>query len=213
MNKIEALRAASKALKDGTVFYDWKKPHSCNCGIVAQAVLGKSSLSLRTILGPVQAAVRAITQNEAMPTWTKMAQVVCPVTGIPENEIFRALHDAGFTAKELCQLEYLSNQDILNRTSIVQGMTFTEFSTTGHLWWKKTVETPKIMLLPHHEDHCNLIRYLDAWADMLEEQAKPEDELEPQLQAVADRLLAKPAPTTTAPQPSGAATNESHVNG
>lgn len=36
---IESLRLVIGALKNGTIHYDWKEQHSCNAGVVAQAVL------------------------------------------------------------------------------------------------------------------------------------------------------------------------------
>lgn len=122
------------------------------------------------------------------PTWSDMTRVLCPVTGLPENDIFLALHNAGFTAEELRQLEYLKNKEICRRAGIDTATTRTETTIYGYLWWKKT-ETREVNLDTfHYERPSDVADYLDAWASMLDEQS---DELEPQLQADADRLMAK----------------------
>lgn len=191
MNKLESLRTVSSALKAGH-FYSWKKQSSCNCGVVAQAASGTCMEQLALeLIGPAR-KVRACDPIGSC-TWTAMLGIGCTVTGQPIYKVFQALFDAGFTRTELNALEYLSDETIRARAHISTAHVVTKRSAIqryGFLWLKKreVVNEEKAHFYAVKE---NLIRYLDAWADMIEEAKPVEDELEPQLQEVADRLLAK----------------------
>lgn len=77
--------------------------------------------------------------------WRDRAREYCPTSGFPIDEILRELLDYGLNASDLADLEYLSDARVLAR-------------------------------LPPGERHLqrnsreDLIRYLDAWAELLREQ-------------------------------------------
>jgi hypothetical protein len=88
-----------------------------------------------------------------------MARAEFCQTGLPLSEIFQRLHRCGLSAKDICELEYLSNKRILGR----MGWTFDESDGT---------------------EKCKeigfLINYLRSWADLLsDEEAEAFVSLEP----------------------------------
>ncbi len=46
-NLIKSLKIVIDALKKNQVEYEWKEQSSCNCGLVAQAILGVSQMKLK----------------------------------------------------------------------------------------------------------------------------------------------------------------------
>ncbi len=107
MKKSEALRKAAKHIKTKPRDFDWYVTEKCNCGILAQVVLGMNYGRLKETIG---------TNNRA--TWkimTGRAEALirypneCPVTGRGLREVFKALYALGFKSEELMELEELSN--------------------------------------------------------------------------------------------------------
>lgn len=47
---LKALKTTIHALKNDTIFYNWTKPSSCNCGLVVQAITGMGSECLRQFI-------------------------------------------------------------------------------------------------------------------------------------------------------------------
>lgn len=188
MNKIEALRTAAKAIREGH-FYDWKKPHSCNCGIVAQVVLGMDTITAKTALAlSIYAAKQAGVEGV---TWIEMSSVLCPITGIPTDTIFRALHEAGFNRADLVALEVLSDPEVCRRANLTKREGVKEKKETIKTgWFSKEERVTQAEVKGHYEIAKNAAAYMEAWADILEEKSK-EEELAPNLQEVADRLMAK----------------------
>ena len=92
-----------------------------------------------------------------------MARAEFCQTGLPVSDIFQRLHRCGLSAKDICELEYLSNKRILGR----MGWTFDESDGT---------------------ERCKeirfLINYLRSWADLLSDEEAEEFEV---------RALTKPA--------------------
>lgn len=193
MNKIEALRTAAKAIREGH-FYNWRFTHSCNCGVVAQGILGIDAPGLSEKLKPLRAYIEALDSGLSS-DWTSAAAIACPVTGKPLNEIFAALDATGFTRTDIRALEYLSDPIICEKAGIKMGVNSVNKTITkrcGLFWLREKKVVGKDTAL-HFTIAKNVIRYMEAWADMLEEaQPKPSDEeLEPQLKEAADRLLAR----------------------
>jgi hypothetical protein len=111
---ITALRTAAKALEDNTFAYDWTFPQSCNCGVVVGSLLGKSITELKDDLELRHYSLPK-KDGKCNPTWHRFVQHFCPVTGIPKDEILKELFNAGMTAKDISELEYLSNPEVRKR--------------------------------------------------------------------------------------------------
>lgn len=189
INKSTALRITAKAIRDGVVHYNWFRHESCNCGVLAQTIIGKSALALRNSIQPMlsEAALLLMKKSsDGSPTWTEMSRVFCPVTGLPENMIFSALADVGFTTTDLRNIEYLRDPSVLARAGIKKNPVVMEEVTTGMLWWKKT-ETKQVEdKNPHYTIPKSVAAYMDAWADMLDEEAATNPDT--QLQMEAERI-------------------------
>jgi hypothetical protein len=134
MNKIDALKKTLHVLENDLVKYFWACSKTCNCGILAQCVMNKE-LSIGEIYKN-SPSIYSI-QAKGGP-WTKMASV-CEQTGIPLNNVFKALFEVGFTTKEIQQFEFLSDESIY-----------------------------KFPFLPSYGIKSNVILYLKAWIQKLE---------------------------------------------
>lgn len=165
---ITALRTSANALENGTFAYEWSNPESCNCGILACALLGKSIVQMKDIMPTLTKSLKPNKHH-----WTNIAANHCPITGIPENEILKAMMQAGMTQSDFQEMEYLSNPEVQKRAIKSQGnkavFNTTEI-TTGHFWNKRTasVSTGKYSCT----DKANVIAYMRSWADILTEQGK-----------------------------------------
>jgi hypothetical protein len=89
---IDGLRTAADWIESGKVEYFWGSPESCNCGILAQAIL-------------------RVTPTEIQDTcehgnWYEEVNR-CHQTGIPINHIVKALIDVGMKSTDFVNLEYL----------------------------------------------------------------------------------------------------------
>lgn len=133
---ITALRTAAKAIEMETFPYKWEAQERCNCGVVVCSLLGMSPDKLRSKI-PHSDALKG-------PTWTQMAGFYCPITGIPDNELFKELYSLGLTSIEIKNLEDLSDPEILLRMKCK----------------KENIR---------YDNKQDLIRYLRAWADILVE--------------------------------------------
>lgn len=80
--------------------------------------------------------------NGSGPTWTEMAKRVCPVTGEPMDVIFSRLWRAGLQREDFEHLENLSNPEILTKMNVSR---------------------------PIRESEFDFIRYLYAWASLIEQ--------------------------------------------
>ncbi len=123
-NLIKALKVAINALTNGTIFYNWVNPTSCNCGIVAQAVLGVSPIELKQIATPFfeksAAELKRIapSRKDGHPTWKESVQTACPITGEPTFEIIKRLKGIGMDKEDIVHLEFLENPAILALSGI-----------------------------------------------------------------------------------------------
>lgn len=147
---ITALRTAATAVENETFNYDWKLISQCNCGVVICSLLGLSAdgLSKRMESDPTDIGIA---------TWTEIVGSVCPVSGIPESQIFRELYSLGLTAIEIRHLEYLDAPEVVARIPVRHKR-----SGLFGLWRSKEVER-------HYDDKDDLVTYLRAWADLLTE--------------------------------------------
>jgi hypothetical protein len=160
---ITALRTCAKALENNTFAYDWTQPQSCNCGIVACALMGKSISEMREILKPMRLYVKN-------PNWNVLVASFCPVTGIPENAVFKTLAEAGMSQTDIIELESLSNKQVLKRTKMVDTYTTETIqpSAIERFFGKKQRMVKKKVHYCANKD--NAIRYMRVWADILTEE-------------------------------------------
>lgn len=151
---VTALRTAAKALEDGTFYYDWSKANSCNCGVLFCALTGRSASGLMQVMPP--------TVKDG--TWRERVGYYCPVTGVPENELFKELFSCGLTAKDIVHLEYLNDPKVREKmgSPLIQGRPYTWLDRLIWRFTKKPVQ--------HYAKRVNTIAYMRAWADLIAEQ-------------------------------------------
>ncbi|GAB4194833.1 MAG: hypothetical protein OHK0013_00460 [Sandaracinaceae bacterium] len=134
---VDALRRTVARLEGGATFR-WTHMGHCNCGHLAQSL---------TTLSPDEIHRRAI---ERAGDWTTQALEIaegetCPTTGLPMDEVFRTMLDAGLTPRDIADLESLSSPLVLATLPVGQRQ----------------------LDKRRRED---AVRYLTAWADLLEAQ-------------------------------------------
>lgn len=142
---IQGFRLILLALENKTIEYNWGRYENCNCGIVTQGLLNMSPDDIQ----------RHMTNNKnsrlipgAFFGWSTQVQHFCSITGITNDKIFKSLFKVGLSTDDIIHLEYLSDKKILKRAKI----------------W--TFLTPN-----YHKKKKNLIKYLRAWIDILEEES------------------------------------------
>mgnify|MGYP006063404061 CR=1 FL=1 len=84
--------------------------------------------------------------------WGEQAREYCSTTGLEMDHIIEQLLALGLTRQDIHDLERLSNLDVLRRLDPT---------------WQKV----------RHHSREYVVRYLDAWADMLEEQQPAPDRM------------------------------------
>lgn len=149
----ETLLIAANAIERGTVNYDYKYPGCCQCGVVFQAITGRSQIQLHNDNARLTQACPDVA-DQRWAQWQWLARAFCPVTGIPQDELLRGLHDAGMTAENITHLENLSDPEVLARCK----------------FWKRG---------KYFEKQKNVVEYLRAWAALLiEKQDKAAEQWE-----------------------------------
>ncbi|WOO40748.1 hypothetical protein [Rubellicoccus peritrichatus] len=99
---IDKLREAAAKIESGAD-YCWGHVGHCNCGHLAQCITPLTSSEIYQ---------RAYSQ--ALEEWSEYAQDYCPSSGAPMDMIMDAMFAIGLELKDIHQLEYLSNQQVLN---------------------------------------------------------------------------------------------------
>lgn len=187
---ITALRTAATALENGTFAYDWGRANSCNCGIIASTLLHKSIDSLKPIM-PVM--------EQDHGSWRETVGRHCPVTGMSENVVLRAMQEAGMSQLDIVQLEDLSNPEVLKRFEVTTKQTKTKVvgyrtEVTQHPIRRTFMQVLRRSPIQHEsresqvpiekreevmvpvkvrrDDKSHAIAYMRAWADLLNEQGK-----------------------------------------
>lgn len=158
---ITALRTAATAIESGTFSYTWNDPTRCNCGILACSLLGKSPRELNRIAGEMPK------NDRGEMTWTHFSAMVCPITGIPEHELFKTLFQSGLTQADFHALEYLTDPKIRSRMKM-QTIKGRNPSLVEWLLGKRQVPDSKEAINFRNGFHVAL--YMRAWADILTEQ-------------------------------------------
>lgn len=127
---IEALRKTATQLEKGNR-YEWGHMGSCNCGNLAQAITSFSRAEIQKYA------------LEKRGDWSDQLIDYCPTSGFPMDMIIERMVDYGFTTSDLRNLEWLSDDRILN----FMGVQFLNRNLKA-----------------------DTIAYLKAWANLLEDQ-------------------------------------------
>lgn len=129
---VEALRNTVKKLNQGSP-YMWGHMGSCNCGNLAQEI---------TKFTKAQIHAYAL-QNSG--DWSEQLNDYCETSRMPMDLIIFELLSFGFSVEDLQNLEYLSDQNVLQRLPL-----------------------EKRYLRRNYRD--DVVVYMNEWADLLEEQ-------------------------------------------
>lgn len=169
--KIKAIEACIKALRQGTVIYDWTKQEHCNVGLLIQSLSGKTPKEMDVGFEPISIAIRN-TSDPNNGTWTHGMRATCSVTGKTDIELFELMFKTGFTQSEIMDLEYCSNKAVLHKSTIsvlpwpfILGRKLLSF-----LHLKRYPRQDIYYRDRYYRKQENLIAYLEAWRDLLLEQ-------------------------------------------
>jgi hypothetical protein len=208
---ITALNAVVMALESQTIHYDWAQQSSCNCGVVAQAILGVDAIALSKLREPMFERYRQLLRGagkKPQQTWREAIQWTCPITGENNMEIMRRLTAAGLSTHDMAHLEFLSNPAILAASGIqlknetatteeekerdVANSKFKQFfgwpATYKEKYTEKVTRTYKYGI-NFQADVKNLILYLKAWVKILQADIPPVEVGELDKQNLHTRLL------------------------
>lgn len=149
---INALRAAADIAEEDDRSYFWMSMTRCNCGLVAQQILGAHNKAGRELL---EARVRGVLLEAQSILgfdcgWEQVGIAIdrCASTGTPLFVLTQKLLDAGFEHSDFRHLEDLADRRVRERAGLKEED-----------------------LLEDREDREAFIRYARAWADILEEKA------------------------------------------
>jgi hypothetical protein len=116
---ITALHAAASRLESGG-YYKWVETENCNCGILAQELLGISADDLRKAINESRKEF-SYSCHSGNPTWQFLRrEEKCSLTGTPIAEIVAALRWHGLTEHDIYELENCSNCEVLARMNTGQ---------------------------------------------------------------------------------------------
>ena len=146
MDKIEALKLTLDKLNDPNTDYRWDDQRSCNAGLLAQSVMNTDREGIGTLL--YKSEVGASWGGSFHPYGVD----TCSITGFPLNEIFDTLTKTGFTKNEIDNLEQLNDKIICKKANI-----------------KILAENDQKVIKD------NVIKYITAWIEIIEEAPKVEE--------------------------------------
>ncbi len=192
MNKkeklISSLNIVINALENDTIHYDWVKQQSCNCGLVAQTILGNSSEELNDRVNSEGIFNRELFKNKLGSddvTWKNAVKMWCPIAGKPMKQIFSDLEEAGLSKEDIVHLEFMDNPAILSLSGIEKTQKRTERVWVGTRQIPRTDFWGKLFGSKTSEDIYenqvieetykwwsspkNLAKYLKAWVSILKE--------------------------------------------
>lgn len=144
----KAIRLTIEDLETGRKYYEWTATTSCNCGILAQNLLGLSASDLGRTADVSQVGL-----------WG-LKSMSCDLTGEPLSEIIRILFKYGLTSKDIMYLENLSNPEIAK--------------TLG--WELHYLSENRGFIYSERSDKYAVILYLKEWLKILEEESIVEQE-------------------------------------
>jgi hypothetical protein len=138
-------QAAERVLEPG---YNHGNYERCNCGILAQCVTGFGAGHMKH--GELWNAIKPVVSLVGGGSWGYVAEFYCSETNRLFSEVIESLLDIGITAKDIANLENLSDEKIVAQVGL------------GPL----TKDNPQ-----------HVAKYLEAWADILEDEARRSDAL------------------------------------
>lgn len=150
MTKIEALRKTIYNLENDLYNYNWCSIDQCNCGLVAMTLLGGK---LPTDNGYGNSPKRHPSLNH----WSGASY--CMTTNLSLPKVFQALKDAGFTHKELVNLEYYGDKRVAEKLGFK-----IEYRSNGHPFGYNHVQL---------DNKETAIKYMKAWLEILEADQLP----------------------------------------
>lgn len=129
---IEAFRKTAKNLRNG-IPYEWGHMGNCNCGNLAQILLNmdKKTIHEFALIG--------------VGDWSEQVNDYCPTSQMPMDRMIFGLLEKGLSTIDLKNLEYLSDQHVLNMLPTSQGQL-------------------------HNNNRNDVALYLETWAKLLENQ-------------------------------------------
>lgn len=148
MTKIEALKQTIVNLIEDKIQYNWTSANNCNCGVVARALLDVDDLfqhGYTTNTFPIDPLARGCFARDAY----------CITSNIPIPKVFQSLKDAGFSHEDLLSLEYLGDPKICKKAGMESTTSLCPYPT---------------LVGGGYNQKDNLIKYLKAWIEILEEQ-------------------------------------------
>lgn len=157
---ITALRIAANKIESREFDYKWTQPSSCNCGVVACAITSKSAQQMAQFLKKTWDSLPANLPAGGK-TWRLAVGQVCPVTGMPDNEVFRALFEAGLTSKDIVELEFLRNPQVVARMDLHRVVPGTFFRPAR-----------REPVAVEYNNRLHAAAYMRAWADLILEQER-----------------------------------------
>lgn len=154
---LASLEMVLKNLKEQKIGYDWSGHGTCNLGLVASCLLGKSPHELQNDFDILSHGMGRDSAD-----WKEAVSYYCPLTGLSSTMIFRRLQIAGLNREDMINLEYLSDPLVLKR--ILECTPF----------WKKwfiLLGGPSPFINKHYyKEEENLIVYLEAWIELIKEE-------------------------------------------
>jgi len=155
---ILVLRQTAARLLEEDVTYRWGSFGYCNCGHLAQTITGLDAVEIQRLAMRSEGDWAGQARNTLVRpefdfgdrpaldegAWEPENVGACQVTGAPLDEVFRKMYELGLNAFDVAHLERLSDPEIRRRLGTNKEA------------------------FPHHRRQ-NVVAYLRAWADLLEE--------------------------------------------
>lgn len=138
---IKALRAAADTIERQPRMYCWSSMDSCNCGVVAQHLLGVDVDELGELRH----------NNDFTGTWSSVDR--CIKTGLPMSLVYQKLAENGLDPKDVVHLEHLTNEAILEEAGISKENHLNPGRGQGY---RRYFEIPE-----------NAVKYMRTWANQL----------------------------------------------
>lgn len=148
---IEALRKTIEVLKTNPEKYKWTDSKRCNCGLIAEQIMGK------TVIGGISQYSKDADPERSLGPWQNGA-LLCEQMGRPINEVYGTLFKAGMSVEDICNLEHLTDINILKKLGLEKDRKF-------HPWCNSFINFNR-----NNIDY--LIKYLTAWIEILQEEQK-----------------------------------------
>lgn len=144
----EALREAARRIEDPSTRYSWSLVTRCNCGILAQVVMDLDQDEL------LMRVARDVPGDWIEGYWSELSnQYACPITSLRMGTVLRTLGDLGMDWSDLAHLEMTDSPEVLKACG-----------------WNRGDDT--------YGSRDSVVRYMRAWADLLDPPAvlehKPE---------------------------------------